>query len=351
MTTRENINITRAISVPANEIDLGVSLNPELQVSASNRDPMHTDSFTGEDIPRLVEEINDHLSGRDIHPLIPGTHEEKKTNRNRRKSMLARLMESAKENLRKTIRVLISAPDVLALSLPALARNWAVLSMIALPPITGAVLLLFHGGGLAAAGCLSAAGTTAALGVFYRYLPMPFATAERWHLIRCHSRGSAEYQELARMWQLERWDQDRWQWKTPRSWFTAFHISSHSFSPPCPCCGTEAEPAQEGASWDTGKPISENRNQIRSTTPVTKMNKAQPELLPEDTGCPKCPQAGDAGSREQQPPGNASEHGEKIRHPLVAWTLGTIGIMWFAIRHPGKSAWIDHSTGEVWVAD
>ena len=201
-------------------------------------------AYGKEDVPRLVEGINDHLSGRNIHPLIPDNHEEKKTTGNRRKSMLATLMESAKENLRKTARVLISAPDVLALSLPALARNWAVLSMIALPPITGAGLLLFHGGGVPAVGCLSAAGTAAALGVFYRYLPMPFATAERWHLIRCHSRGSAEYRELARMWQLERWDQDRWQWKTPRSWFTAFHISSHSFCPRCPCCGTEAEPAQ-----------------------------------------------------------------------------------------------------------
>ena len=237
--------ITCAISVPANRADelaeflagLGVTLDPKLQAIADNSDPLHTVNFTGENVPQPVEEMDEHRSSRD-------NHEEKKTTRNGRKPMLATLMESVKENLRKTARVLISAPDVLALSLPALARNWAVLSMTALPPITGAGLLLFHGGGVPAAGCLSAAGTAAALGVFYRYLPMPFATAERWHLIRCHSRGSAEYRELARMWQLERWDQDRWQWKTPRSWFTAFHISSHSFCPPCPCCGTEAEPAQ-----------------------------------------------------------------------------------------------------------
>ena len=238
--------ITCAISIPANRADelaefpasLGVTLDPKLQAIAANRDPLHPVSFTGEDGPRLVEEMDTHRSSRD-------NHEEKKTTRNGRKPMLATLMESAKENLRKTARVLISAPDVLALSLPALARNWAVLSMIALPPIAGAGLLLFNGGGLAAAGCLSAAGTAAALGVFYLYLPMPFATAERWHIIRCHSRSSAEYRELARTWQLERWDQDRWQWKTPRSWFTAFQIPSHSFCPRCPCCGTEAEPAQE----------------------------------------------------------------------------------------------------------
>ena len=42
---------------------------------------------------------------------------------------------------------------------------------------------------------------------------------------------------------------------------------------------------------------------------------------------------------------------EKTRHPIVAWALGTTGIMWFTIRHPGKPAWIDHNTGEVWVAD
>ena len=248
MTTRENINITRAISVPANRVDelarLGVPFNPELPVSAPNRgDPLRPGNFTGEDIPRLVDGINDHLCSRDIHPLIPGTHEEKKTTRNRRKSMLARLMESAKENLRKTIRVLISAPDVLALSLPALARNWAVLSMIALPPITGAGLLLFHGGGVAAAGCLSAAGTTAALGVFYRYLPMPFATAERWRLIRCHDRRTHEYRELVWEWGLEEWDQDRWQWTAPRSWISALRLGAHSSRPRCPCCGTEAEPA------------------------------------------------------------------------------------------------------------
>ena len=40
----------------------------------------------------------------------------------------------------------------------------------------------------------------------------------------------------------------------------------------------------------------------------------------------------------------------KMRHPLLASLLGTLRIMWFAVRHPGKSAWIDHDTGEVWAA-
>ncbi len=41
----------------------------------------------------------------------------------------------------------------------------------------------------------------------------------------------------------------------------------------------------------------------------------------------------------------------KRRHPLVAWVIGTLRIMWFAVRHPGKPAWIDHRTGEVWAAE
>ena len=41
----------------------------------------------------------------------------------------------------------------------------------------------------------------------------------------------------------------------------------------------------------------------------------------------------------------------KVRHPLLASLLGTLRIMWFAVRHPGRSAWIDHDTGEVWAAD
>ena len=39
-------------------------------------------------------------------------------------------------------------------------------------------------------------------------------------------------------------------------------------------------------------------------------------------------------------PGNAP-------HQLAAWTLATLRIMWFALRHPGRAAWVDHKTGEV----
>ena len=55
---------------------LGIPFNPELQVSAVNRHPLHAAKFTGEDIPGLVDAINGHLSGRELHPLIPGNHEE-----------------------------------------------------------------------------------------------------------------------------------------------------------------------------------------------------------------------------------------------------------------------------------
>ena len=41
----------------------------------------------------------------------------------------------------------------------------------------------------------------------------------------------------------------------------------------------------------------------------------------------------------------------KVRHPMFASLLGMLRIMWFAVRHPGRSAWIDHDTGEVWAAD
>ena len=119
MTTGENTNITRfrgenaygkvepfrwdpespitcTISVPANRADelaeflasLGVTLDPKLQAIAANHGPLHPVSFTGEDLPRLVEEMEEHLSSRD-------NHEEKKTTGNGKKPMLATLMESA----------------------------------------------------------------------------------------------------------------------------------------------------------------------------------------------------------------------------------------------------------------
>ncbi len=108
MTTKENTNITygkvepfrwesearfpshstggplRHQRGPANRIDelaeflasLGVPMDPKLQVLAINRDPLHPVSFVGEDVPRLVEDINDHLLSRDIQPLIPENHQE-----------------------------------------------------------------------------------------------------------------------------------------------------------------------------------------------------------------------------------------------------------------------------------
>ena len=42
---------------------------------------------------------------------------------------------------------------------------------------------------------------------------------------------------------------------------------------------------------------------------------------------------------------------EPSRHPLIALGLGALRIMWFALRHPGKAAWINHRTGEVCVAN
>ena len=54
---------------------------------------------------------------------------------------------------------------------------------------------------------------------------------------------------------------------------------------------------------------------------------------------------------EAQDLANPRERHRKIRHPLVTWIMATAGIMWLSIRHPGKPAWVDHDTGEVWVAD
>ena len=42
---------------------------------------------------------------------------------------------------------------------------------------------------------------------------------------------------------------------------------------------------------------------------------------------------------------------EEATHPLIAMALGAMRLMWFSLRHPGRAAWINHSTGEVWPAD
>ena len=77
-------HITYAINVPAGRTgelaeflaSLGVLFDPQLQVFAVNRHPLHVVNFTGEDIPHLVGQINRHLSGRGMHPLIPTNHRE-----------------------------------------------------------------------------------------------------------------------------------------------------------------------------------------------------------------------------------------------------------------------------------
>ena len=74
-------------------------------------------------------------------------------------------------------------------------------------------------------------------------------------------------------------------------------------------------------------------------------------ITPYDAGSPGLKTDGSANKEEAQPQVKVSEPRGKTRHPLVAWVLGTIGIMWFAIRHPGEPAWIDHRTGAVWVAE
>ena len=42
---------------------------------------------------------------------------------------------------------------------------------------------------------------------------------------------------------------------------------------------------------------------------------------------------------------------EPSRHPVIARGLAAMRLMWFALRHPGRSAWINHRTGEVYAAD
>ncbi len=83
-TWNPELPITYDIDVPPDLVSqltefltgLGIPLNPELQVSAVNSHPLHANKFTGVDIPDLVDIINDHLSVRELHPLIPGNHEE-----------------------------------------------------------------------------------------------------------------------------------------------------------------------------------------------------------------------------------------------------------------------------------
>lgn len=41
------------------------------------------------------------------------------------------------------------------------------------------------------------------------------------------------------------------------------------------------------------------------------------------------------------------EPGSTGDQTLRAWLLGTLNVMWFALRRPGRAAWINHETGEV----
>jgi hypothetical protein len=76
--------MTCTASVPADRMDelteflasLGAPAESTLQIMAVSREDWGTTRFTGEDIPTLVEKINNHLSGRNLHPLVPGDHEE-----------------------------------------------------------------------------------------------------------------------------------------------------------------------------------------------------------------------------------------------------------------------------------
>ena len=144
--------------------------------------------------------------------------------------------------LKKLIRVALAAPDVLALSIPALWKNRERLALFALP--AGALLgyALFTGGHTLNAAVVLAANITSFLVIFYRYMPMPFNTDERWHLIRYHGRDSEDYAEMVEKWGLERWDRSRWQWTKPVSWVSAFNLKANTSYPPCPCCGVEAQP-------------------------------------------------------------------------------------------------------------
>ena len=81
--------ITCIANVPADRMDelaeflanLGVPMDPRRQVIAVSREDWGTARFTGEDIPTLAEKINNHLSGRNLQPLVPGDHEEWNTGR------------------------------------------------------------------------------------------------------------------------------------------------------------------------------------------------------------------------------------------------------------------------------
>lgn len=53
--------------------------------------------------------------------------------------------------------------------------------------------------------------------------------------------------------------------------------------------------------------------------------------------------------RQPANPGPSRPRG-RVRHPLVAWAIASLRIMWSAVRHPRQPVLIDYQTGDVWLA-
>ena len=60
---------------------------------------------------------------------------------------------------------------------------------------------------------------------------------------------------------------------------------------------------------------------------------------------------GETGGRAGPDHRSTAPEKGKPPHPLAAWALATVRIIWFSVRHPGRAAWIDHRTGRAWPAD
>ena len=54
---------------------------------------------------------------------------------------------------------------------------------------------------------------------------------------------------------------------------------------------------------------------------------------------------------QEPPPGQRSDAKPgRARHPVVAWAIASLRIMWSAVRHPGQPVRIDYRTGDVWLS-
>lgn len=81
---QSDLDMTFTVSIPperANDLaeflaSIAIPFDPDSQITVLNHDPRFQCRFTGEDIPFIVEEINNHLSKRGLRPLIPGNHHE-----------------------------------------------------------------------------------------------------------------------------------------------------------------------------------------------------------------------------------------------------------------------------------